>query len=243
MVFGMFLCRGDLSPEVCRDCVMFASSNTQSRCLRGKELLIQYDECMLGYSDRNILMDNVTRSTPTVITWNTQEIPVYRLDRFKDDIIFMMNESAEEAANSKEKRMAVHKSSFTSSETLYALVQCFPDLLPEECKSCLAQSMTEFNFSRAGGKVLFPSCNSRYEIYPFYNETFVATLPPSLSVLSPPLPLVTAPSLPSLTAPPLPPGKNLSVIFSFIYFKLRHSGKSCVMSDILFWQEKKETRR
>ena len=25
--------------------------------------MIQYDECMLGYSDQNILMDNVTRST------------------------------------------------------------------------------------------------------------------------------------------------------------------------------------
>ncbi|KAG2245150.1 hypothetical protein Bca52824_093000 [Brassica carinata] len=132
MVFGMFLCRGDLSPEVCRDCVMFASNNTQSRCPRRKELLVQYDECMLGYSDRNIFMDNVrTRSTPTIITWNTQEIPVYRLDRFKDDMLFMMNESAEEAANSREKRMAVYKSSSTSSETLYALQSWRKSSVPE----------------------------------------------------------------------------------------------------------------
>ncbi|WZY85438.1 hypothetical protein YC2023_031822 [Brassica napus] len=85
-----------------------------------------------------------------------------------------------------------------ASMTQYALVQCFPDLLPEECKSCLTQSMTQFNFSRVGGRVLFPSCNSRYEIYPFYNETFVATLPPSPLITYPPLPLVTAPSLPWL---------------------------------------------
>lgn len=92
----------------------------------------------------------------------------------------------------------VYKLNFTSSQTQYALVQCFPDLLPEECKSCLTQSMTQFNFSRVGGRVLFPSCNSRYEIYPFYEETFVATLPPSPLITYPPLPLVTAPSLPWL---------------------------------------------
>lgn len=92
----------------------------------------------------------------------------------------------------------VYKLNFTSSQTQYALVQCFPDLLPEECKSCLTQSMTQFNFSRVGGRVLFPSYNSRYEIYPFYEETFVATLPPSPLITYPPLPLVTAPSLPWL---------------------------------------------
>ncbi|CAN7014084.1 unnamed protein product [Brassica rapa subsp. trilocularis] len=111
-VFRIFLCRGDLSPEVCRECVMFASNNTESRCLRGKELLIQYDECMLGYSDRNIFMDGVkTRSTPTIVTWNTQsvpDIPAYRPDRFKDAMFSLMNKSSVEAADSKEKRFAVN---------------------------------------------------------------------------------------------------------------------------------------
>ncbi|KAL0738820.1 hypothetical protein Bca4012_015030 [Brassica carinata] len=202
-VFGVFLCRGDLSPDVCRECVLFASNNTQSRCLRGKELLIQYDECMLGYSDRNIFMDNVrTRSTPTIITWNTKsvpDIPAYLPDRFKGAMVSLMNKSAVEAANSKEKRFAVKKSRLTLSQTLYALVQCIPDLSPEDCLSCLQQSMKEFNFNRVGGRVVFPSCNSRYEIYPFYNEPFVTTPSTSLPV--------TAPPSPPVTAPPLPPGK------------------------------------
>ncbi|KAH0871022.1 hypothetical protein HID58_078044 [Brassica napus] len=192
-VFGIFLCRGDLSPEVCRECVLFASSNTQSRCLRGKELLIQYDECMLGYSDRNIFMDGVrTWSTPTIITWNNQSVPdIYRPDRFKDAMFSLMNKSSVEAADSKEKRFAVNKSRFTLSQTLYAFVQCIPDLSPEGCLNCLQQSMMEFNFSRVGGRVVFPSCNSRYEIYPFYNEPLVTTPSPSLPV----------------TATPSPPGK------------------------------------
>ncbi|KAJ0263446.1 Cysteine-rich receptor-like protein kinase 5 [Hirschfeldia incana] len=201
-VFGIYLCRGDLSPEVCRDCVFFASNNTQSRCLRRKELMIQYDECMLGYSDRNIFMDNVrTRSTPTIITWNTQrvpDVPTYTPDRFKDAMASLMNKSAVEAAYSKEKRFAVKKSRFTLSQTLYALVQCIPDLSPEDCLSCLQQSMKEFNFNRVGGRVVFPSCNSRYEIYPFYNEPFVTTPSPSLPI--------TVPAVTPVT-PPLPPGK------------------------------------
>ncbi|ESQ55029.1 hypothetical protein EUTSA_v10024603mg [Eutrema salsugineum] len=209
MVFGIYLCRGDLSPQVCRDCVVFASKDAQSRCLRGKELLIQYDECMLGYTDRNIFMDTVTtRSTPTIVTWNTRSVPSDQSDRFKDAMVSLMNKSVVEAANSTEKKFSVNRSVLSSAQTLYAMVQCLPDLSKEDCLSCLQQSMKEFNFNRVGGRVLVPSCNSRYELYPFYNETFVRNLSPSPPVSAPPFPVKTPPSV---SAPPLaPPGKRVN---------------------------------
>ncbi|EFH43987.1 predicted protein [Arabidopsis lyrata subsp. lyrata] len=205
MVFGLYLCRGDLSPEDCGDCVVNASKDVRSRCLRGKEFLIQYDECMLGYTDRNIFMDAVTtRSTPTIITWNTQNIKA-DLDRFNDTVFSLINKSAVEAANSKSKKFAVIKSNFTSSLTVYSSVQCIPDLSSGECLSCLQQSINEIFFTKVGGRVLVPSCNLRYEIYPFYDETSVKTLSP--------LPPVSAPQLPikiphPVLAPPLPAGKR-----------------------------------
>ncbi|CAD5328789.1 unnamed protein product [Arabidopsis thaliana] len=133
MVFGLYLCKGDLSPEACRECVIFAAKDTRSRCPGGKEFLIQYDECMLGYSDRNIFMDTVT--TTTIITWNTQNVSTDQSDRFNDAVVSLMKKSAEEAANSTSKKFAVEKSDISSSQSLYASVQCIPDLTSEDCET------------------------------------------------------------------------------------------------------------
>ncbi|CAE6181383.1 unnamed protein product [Arabidopsis arenosa] len=197
MVFGLYLCKGDLSPEACHDCVIFATKDTRSRCPGGKEFLIQYDECMLGYSDRNIFMDTVT--TTSIITWNTQNVTADQSDRFNDAVVSLMKKSAEEAANSTSKKFAVEKSDFSSSQSLYASVQCIPDLTSEDCVSCLQQSIKELYFNKVGGRFLVPSCNSRYEVYPFYKETVEGTVLP---------PTVSAPPLPLVLAPPLPPGKG-----------------------------------
>ncbi|KAL1201623.1 Cysteine-rich receptor-like protein kinase 5 [Cardamine amara subsp. amara] len=199
-VYGLYLCKGDLLPEDCGKCVVFATNHTRSRCPQGKEFLIQYDECVLAYSDRNILMD--TETTTTIITWNTQNVTADQSDRFNDAVFSLMNKTAEEAAKSKDKKFAVRKSIFSLSQTIYASVQCILDLTSEECLSCFQQSIKELYFNRLGGRFLVPSCNSRYEIYPFYNETIEGTgLPPPAS------------------APSLPPGKvkNSRVIIVAIF--------------------------
>ncbi|CAN7081505.1 unnamed protein product [Brassica oleracea var. botrytis] len=61
MVFGLFLCRAYVSFEICRDCISFAVKDTLNHCPNEKEALIYYDECMLLYTDRNILLDPVTK--------------------------------------------------------------------------------------------------------------------------------------------------------------------------------------
>ncbi|KAG7617008.1 Gnk2-homologous domain [Arabidopsis thaliana x Arabidopsis arenosa] len=219
MVFGLYLCKGDLSPESCRECVIFAAKDTRSRCPGGKEFLIQYDECMLGYSDRNIFMDTVT--TTTIITWNTQKVTADQSDRFNDAVLSLMKKSAEEAANSTSKKFAVKKSDFSSSQSLYASVQCIPDLTSEDCVRCLQQSIKELYFNKVGGRFLVPSCNSRYEVYPFYMETIEGTvLPPPVS--APPLPLVSTPSFPPGK------GKNSTVIIIAIVVPVAISVLICV---------------
>ncbi|CAA7060166.1 unnamed protein product [Microthlaspi erraticum] len=212
MVFGTYLCKGDLSPEACRDCVVFAAKDAPTRCPGGKEFLIQYDECMLGYADRNIFIDAVTKTR--IITWNTQNVSADLSDRFNSSVFSLINKSAVEAANSTTKKFAVNKSNFTLSRMLYASVQCNPDLSSEDCLSCLRQSIKEFYFRSVGGRVLVPSCNSRYELYPFYNETLVTSLSP----------------LPPVSAPPLPPGKggNSTVIIIAIVVPVTVSVLICV---------------
>jgi len=53
---------------------------------------------------------------------------------------------------------------------LYAMVQCTQDLSLKNCTVCLDWIMTklpECCNGKQGGRVLSPSCNFRYELYPF----------------------------------------------------------------------------
>ncbi|CAN8325664.1 unnamed protein product [Cochlearia groenlandica] len=185
-VTGLFLCRGDLSPEVCRNCVSFAVNDTLTRCPNESVVTLYYDECMLRYSNRNIL------STPNtgggIILSNTQNVTSNQLG-FSNLLLSTMNQAAAEAANSSEKFDATNVN-FTAFQSLYALVQCTPDLTRQNCLSCLQQSIAQLPTEKIGGRLIFPSCSSRYEIYPFYNESGVTTPPPP-PVSAPP---VSAPS-------------------------------------------------
>ncbi|CAN8325668.1 unnamed protein product [Cochlearia groenlandica] len=188
-VFGLFLCRGDISPEICRDCVVFAVNDTMNRCPKRKNGFIWYDECMLRYSDRNIFLETSFRNGTTgVILTNTQDVSGNQ-DRFRDFVLSEMKQISEEAAASSRK-FAVNKSKFTSNTTLYRLVQCTPDLASEDCLTCLQQTISLLYTEKIGARVLMPSCNSRYELYTFYNVTETGTPQTQLdsAPLSPPLP-------------------------------------------------------
>ncbi|XP_010529575.1 PREDICTED: cysteine-rich receptor-like protein kinase 10 isoform X2 [Tarenaya hassleriana] len=195
MVIGLFLCRGDISPEVCRGCVAFAANDTLRRCPNEKEALIWYDECILRYSDRNILLVPATDSG--IILMNTQNISASQRDRFNDLLFSTMEQAVDEALNSSRKFSTVQVE-FTKSEKLYTLVQCTPDLTRQDCESCMRKSINELPRGMLGGRVLLPSCYSRYELYPFSNGSRIPTPPPPPPMSAPP--------------PPPPPGRNSSVV-------------------------------
>ncbi|KAG5077658.1 hypothetical protein JHK82_056353 [Glycine max] len=48
------LCRGDVEPDECRSCLNDARSNLTQDCPNQKEAIMQYDNCMLRYSNRTI---------------------------------------------------------------------------------------------------------------------------------------------------------------------------------------------
>ncbi|KAJ8442268.1 hypothetical protein Cgig2_011191 [Carnegiea gigantea] len=68
---------------------------------------------------------------------------------------------------------------FTSLETLYVLEQCMPDLSDSDCDQCLKIAIGQMVEVRQVGRILQPSCNVRYEIYPFIGATSISSPPPS----------------------------------------------------------------
>ncbi|CAL5400735.1 unnamed protein product [Camellia sinensis] len=64
--------------------------------------------------------------------------------------------------------------------TIYGLLQCTPDLSQQQCIDCLDRAtsfISDCCNARKGARVLAPSCNLRYELNHFYNDTLVP--PPS----------------------------------------------------------------
>lgn len=94
-----------------------------------------------------------------------------------------MNESADKAANSSvgAKKYATKEATISGFQTLYCMAQCTDDLSPLDCSSCLSVAigaLPQCCNGKQGGRVLFPSCNIRYELYPFY-ENNTPSSPPS----------------------------------------------------------------
>jgi hypothetical protein len=208
-VYGVFLCRGDVSAEICRDCVAFAANETLQRCPREKVAVIWYDECMVRYSNQSIV--GQMRIRPGVFLTNKQNITENQVSRFNESLPALLIDVAVKAALSSRK-FATEKANFTVFQTIYSLVQCTPDLTNQDCESCLRQVINYLPRCcdrSVGGRVIAPSCSFRYELYPFYNETIAAAPmapPPSSTVTAPPL------NIPSEKGK----GKNLTVIVTAI---------------------------
>ncbi|CAL9226538.1 unnamed protein product [Arabidopsis halleri] len=190
-VTGLFLCRGDLSPEACRSCVVFSVNQTLLMCPNEREAVFYYEECMLRYSHKNILSTLIYHGG--FIMTNPNNISSQLEDRFGDFVSSTMNQAAEEAVNNSRKFYTI-RANWTALRSLYALVQCTPDLRRQDCLACLQYSINGMPLYRIGGRLLWPSCNSRYELYPFYNESVIEAPPPLESLVS--TPPMASPSLP-----------------------------------------------
>ncbi|XP_059436947.1 cysteine-rich receptor-like protein kinase 10 [Corylus avellana] len=194
-LYGLFLCRGDLTTDACQDCVATATTEiVQQYCPTGKVAVIWYDECMLRYSNRSFF--STMQEEPSKFLWNVRNI--IEQDRFRKLVEATLNDLVPMATNapSGAKKFAAKEVSFTEFQTLYSLVQCSPDISGSDCNMCLWGAMANLPMccdGKQGGRVLFPSCNLRYETYPFYQIQSVLTP-------SPPSPTPT----PMLLPPPAP---------------------------------------
>ena len=172
-IYGLFLCRGDLTTNECRDCVSTATKEmVQLFCPQRKVAFIWYNECMIRYSNRSffLVMEDELRK----ILWNV-------LDRTEPDRFLQLTfgDLVPRAANasSSAKKFATKETKFTELQTPYNLVQCTPNLSSFDCSRCLWGAITKLPTSfggNRGGRVLYPSCNIRYETFSFYHIKAIA---------------------------------------------------------------------
>eukprot|EP00258_Populus_trichocarpa_P032504 XP_024448523.1 putative cysteine-rich receptor-like protein kinase 9 [Populus trichocarpa] len=203
-VYGLFICRGDLSNTVCRNCVTFATEDIVQRCPIGITSIVYYDACILRYSNVNFF--SKVDQNPGFYMWNLQNITT-EPQRFNNLVGATVNDLAARAASAPPgaKKFAVNETSFDAFQKIYSLAQCTPDLSSSDCNRCLSAAIAGLPnccSNKIGGRVLFPSCYIRYESTEFYDAAAVAAESPP-----PPPPPVALPSPPPPRSATIPEGK------------------------------------
>ncbi|XP_060211467.1 cysteine-rich repeat secretory protein 38-like [Lycium barbarum] len=164
---GLSLCRGDVSSEDCKSCVLDASQELVKRCPYDKEAIIWYDNCLLKYSDdcfrgeidnryKFYMWNRAVVSNPEYFNSKTKEL----LGSLVDEAYWVQN------------MYATGEMKIGENEKLYGLVECTRDLSNEECKKCLEGIISELPrccAGKRGGRVVGGSCHFIYEMYPFVN--------------------------------------------------------------------------
>ncbi|CAI9773314.1 unnamed protein product [Fraxinus pennsylvanica] len=148
---------------------------------------------MLRYSNETIFSRPEQEQSFSLCMSNVENI-TDEPNRFRQLLGETMNEIASEAVNSSlpGKKFATKIASFTVFESLHTLAQCTPDLSSVDCDDCLRNAISRLSTccgNRRGGRVLFESCNIRYETYRFFNSTVAPPPPPT-------------PNIPHIQSPP-----------------------------------------
>ncbi|XP_059461809.1 putative cysteine-rich receptor-like protein kinase 9 [Corylus avellana] len=144
MVYGLFLCRGDLPAADCQNCVVVATKEIVGYCTEEKVVMAWYSECILRYSNLYIFSTMASEPTSSISSTDTVSDP----NRFDKLVTATMNGLASSFSNVAfgAKKFGTKEANFTASRTLYTLVQSMPDLSGYNCNRCL--QIAKKNLSR-----------------------------------------------------------------------------------------------
>ncbi|KAH6831355.1 cysteine-rich RLK protein 29 [Perilla frutescens var. hirtella] len=192
---SMVLCRGDVQLDECQDCILEAADELLRSCPFQKQAIRWDERCMLRFSNATIF--GSLETSPMWYLWNPNNAT--SPDQFKENLRGLLDQLCNQAASGGSlRKVAAGNATGPDFQTIFALLQCTPDLSQEECTTCLINAIANIPAScdgKRGCRVLSPSCNLRFEIYPFYNETRLRELEPAaVSPSPPPVPVLDPPS-------------------------------------------------
>lgn len=191
VAYGLSLCRGDCSSDICQTCISEVTKNILIRCPKAKEAAMWHDECMVRYSYRSFIATN----NETLVFSFGNPGSVKEEASFKQVLDSTLNDLITRASNvtvSHNKYalrgFATQIVNYTRVQTLYGLAQCTPDLSGNDCGHCLKEAISylpQCCSTKRGGRVLLYSCNFRYEVYSFFNILDSAPSPSPLPSTTP----------------------------------------------------------
>ncbi|KAJ0966087.1 hypothetical protein J5N97_027225 [Dioscorea zingiberensis] len=193
-IYGLALCRGDVSSDECRNCMNSSVQGIIQKCPQQKSAIIWIDHCLLRYSNQNFFSSVDT--SIKLILYNTANAS--QPERFNNLLGNLMNDLAVKAVAST-RRFAMGSVNFTSFQPIYGMLMCTRDLSKSNCDQCLRSYIAYIpnmgSGYQQGGVLLGMSCYLRFEVYLFYNSSAITAETASTSpVPSPPDTSVTIPT-------------------------------------------------
>ncbi|KAJ9566112.1 hypothetical protein OSB04_002078 [Centaurea solstitialis] len=184
-VYVLAMCRGDVIQDDCQRCINEYGIILREYCPNQKRGNIIYDTCMIRYSDQTLI-----DSTNFVDGWDSSDgwgsenqenaSDVNQFTQALDRLWVQLRDEA--SSGGPLRKYAANVTDGPRSTKIYGLVQCTPDMSGTECYTCLSNAINRTRSccdGRRGGRVLYLSCNIRYQDYPFFNATVSLAPPPS----------------------------------------------------------------
>ncbi|KAF5821856.1 putative protein kinase RLK-Pelle-DLSV family [Helianthus annuus] len=165
IAYGLYLCRADVLPNDCRNCLLKAREDINKSCFLSKAAVSWSDNCMLRYA--NYSMVSVMNSATFVPECN--KVNISDQTRFWHVATNFMGQLATHVLNDPEVKHAYDELPYNDGK-IYGYVQCTPDLSGSDCNKCLQTNidrLSQYCYGKEGARVLAASCDVRFEIYKF----------------------------------------------------------------------------
>ncbi|CAN6457983.1 unnamed protein product [Victoria cruziana] len=165
-VYGVALCRGDVTADDCRNCVAVARKLVLQICANKKSAVLWLVQCLVRYSNESFfgLVDSQNREA--FISVETAAEPKV-FDRLAVSLLTNLTQSAT-GSNDSTLMYKTGLVTYTNSTTIYGLVQCTRDLSLQDCRYCLTKGvnyLSKFCSDNLGARFLTGSCIVRRETY------------------------------------------------------------------------------
>ncbi|KMT01218.1 hypothetical protein BVRB_9g212370 [Beta vulgaris subsp. vulgaris] len=160
---AFFSCRYDVTPQTCQSCVSSAAERVYE-CLPETESSVYYEECTLHYSNRSNF--SVIEDLSPMAVYNSRTIKGE--GQFLQTLYNTINDLIGEVISKfpvSSRYFAMKKAKYSSRESIYALAQCNPDMMPANCSTCLHYLFT-FSANDPSGvdyaQIVSPICRLSY---------------------------------------------------------------------------------
>lgn len=131
--------------------------------------------CMVRYANSSFF--GSMNLEPNSLRYNTGNITINmsEFERIWDAFMIKLIDTASAgrsgaSSSSSGKYYAADITSLTTFQRVYALMECTPDLSPENCEACLRANVRRYQEccrGNQGGVARRPSCFFRWDLYPF----------------------------------------------------------------------------
>ncbi|XP_030442478.1 cysteine-rich receptor-like protein kinase 44 [Syzygium oleosum] len=187
-------CRGDLTAESCRTCLNASASDIHRLCPLQKEAVLYSGNCIVRYSNASIF--DTVMTDPSNLLSNVNDVT--SPDTYNAALQLLLDDLRGKAATGGSLRKYATGNTSVNFSTIYAMLQCTPDLTEQQCNDCLLTVIAKLGqccAGKLGVNIMAPSCQFRYETNAQFFDPVGEPLPPPPA--QPP---------PVADAPPPPPG-------------------------------------